>query len=69
MPQDARTLLMFAILGTMATVAADAIAAQATLKPNDLARVRRRLAVHVAIGMAAALVAVAVIRIVLQALS
>jgi hypothetical protein len=50
---------MFGILGVMVTIAADAAAAQASMSANDLARVRRRALVHVAVGIAAALIAIA----------
>jgi fluoride ion exporter CrcB/FEX len=59
--QDVQTLLMFGILGVMATVAADAVAAQASMSANDLARVRRRALVHVAVGIAAALIGIALV--------
>jgi fluoride ion exporter CrcB/FEX len=57
--QEAHALLMFGILGVMVTIAADAAAAQASMSANDLARVRRRALVHVAVGIAAALIAIA----------
>jgi len=40
--QDVQTLLMCGILGILATIAADATAAQASMSANDTARVRRR---------------------------
>jgi len=59
--QDVQTLLMFGILGTLATVAADAVAAQASMSANDLARVRRRAPLHVAVGIVGALIAFALV--------
>jgi fluoride ion exporter CrcB/FEX len=58
--QDVQTLLMFGILGILATIAADA-AAQASMSANDLARVRRRALLHVAVGIVGALIAFALV--------
>ena len=59
--QDVQTLLMFGILGILATIAADAAAAQASMSANDLARVRRRALLHVAVGIVGALIAFALV--------
>jgi fluoride ion exporter CrcB/FEX len=58
---DTQKLMMFGILGVMATVAADAAAAQAYITPEQATRLRRRLGVHVAIGAAAAMIAIVLV--------
>lgn len=59
--QDVQTLLMFGILGILATMAADAVAAQASMSAEDLARVRRRAMLHVVVGIAAGLIGLALV--------
>lgn len=59
--KDTQTLLMFGMLGVMATIAADAVDAQASMSSTDLARLRRRTLVHIAVGIAAALIAIGLV--------
>jgi fluoride ion exporter CrcB/FEX len=64
--QDAQTLVIFGMLGVMATIAADAAAAQATIDPGDRIRLGRRVLVHIGVGIAAALIAIPVVRSVMS---
>jgi fluoride ion exporter CrcB/FEX len=64
--QDVQTLVMFGILGVMLTIAANATAAQASMSAEDLVRVRRRALVHIAIGIGAALIGLALALAVIQ---
>jgi hypothetical protein len=57
--KEQQTLVMFALFALMATIAADATAAQAEISPEDLARMRRRALAHVVIGIGAALIGIA----------
>lgn len=53
--KEEQSLLMFGLLGVMATIAADAAAAQASIAPHDRARLRSRGVLHVVIGVVSAL--------------
>lgn len=66
---ELQTLLMFGLLGIVATVAADATAAQASLSSEDTARVRNRLGVHMVIGAAAALIGIGIVTWIAEAFS
>lgn len=65
----AQNLLLFGLLGVMASVAADAAAAQATIEPADLERLRRRALIHIGIGIVAALLGLALVQLVLYLIS
>jgi fluoride ion exporter CrcB/FEX len=59
--KELQSILTFGLLGMMATVAADATAAQASLNAQDAARVRKRLGAHIAIGAGAALISIGIV--------
>jgi hypothetical protein len=67
--KEQQTLVMFALLALMATIAADATAAQAEISPENLVRLRRRALVHVAIGISAALTGIGLGSLVAQYVS
>jgi hypothetical protein len=67
--KEQQTLVMFALFALMATIAADAVAAQAEISPEDLLRMRRRALVHVAIGIGAAVIGISLGSLVAQYLS
>jgi fluoride ion exporter CrcB/FEX len=67
--KELQSILMFAFLGIMATVAADATAAQASLSCQDAAGVRKRLGIHIVIGAGAAVVGIGIVTWLVQALS
>jgi branched-subunit amino acid ABC-type transport system permease component len=57
--KEQQMLAEFALFSLMATIAADATAAQAEISPEDLVRMRRRALAHVVIGISAALIGIA----------
>jgi fluoride ion exporter CrcB/FEX len=66
---DAQNLLLFGFLGVMASVAAGAAAAQMAMAPADGARLRRRTLIHIGIGIASALLGIALVQGVLYLFS
>jgi drug/metabolite transporter (DMT)-like permease len=62
LPPNVQRLVLFALLGFVATVATDAAAARADLTAHDIVALRRRAAIHVAVGIASALIAVVIVR-------
>jgi hypothetical protein len=67
--KELQSILMFGFLGIMATIEADATAAQASLSSPDAARVRKRLGIHIVIGAGAAVVGIGTVTWVVQTLS
>jgi hypothetical protein len=66
---DVQGLLLFGVLGVMASVAADATAALAAVAPEDLERLRRRTLIHVGVGAASALLGIALVEGVLYVIA
>lgn len=66
---DTENLLLFVFLGLMASVAADAAAAHATITPADMERLRRRTLIHSGIGIASALLGLILVQGVLHLFS
>lgn len=62
LPPNVQRLMLFALLGFVATVATDAAAARAELTDHDTVALRRQAAIHVAVGIASALLAVVIVR-------
>lgn len=62
LPPNVQRLVLFALLGFVATVATDAAAARADLTEHDTVALRRQAAIHVAVGIGSALLAVILVR-------
>ncbi len=62
LPPNVQRILLFALLGFVATVATDAAAARADLTNPDTVALRRQAAIHVGVGIGSALLAVVVVR-------
>jgi len=62
LPPNVERLLLFALLGFVATVATDAVAARADLTDHDTVALRRRAAIDVAVGIISALLVVVIVR-------
>jgi fluoride ion exporter CrcB/FEX len=69
LPKELQSILMFGLLGIVATVVADATAAQASLSSQDAARVRKRLGIHMVIGAGAAVIGIGVVTWVVEVFS